>query len=83
MVQATGKGPGWKAEAQGGKYIPTAACSYVLGKAAGQKNLSKYMFQGRRQNGKTYQIMFQGRQRDKKTYQNTGEAVKTAAAYFL
>ena len=42
MVQATGKGPGWKAEAQGGKYIPTAACSYVLGKAAGQKNLSKY-----------------------------------------
>ena len=37
MVQATGKGPGWKAEAQGGKYIPTAARSYVLGKAAGQK----------------------------------------------
>ena len=26
----------------GGKYIPTAARSYVLGKAAGQKNLSKY-----------------------------------------
>ena len=42
MVQATGKGPGWKAEARGGKYIPTAARSYVLGKAAGQKNLSKY-----------------------------------------
>ena len=42
MVQATGKGPGWKAEAWSGKYIPTAARSYVLGEAAGQKNLSKY-----------------------------------------
>ena len=51
MVQATGKGPGWKAEARGGKYIPAAARSYVLGRAAGQK---KYVLV-RAERQKTYQ----------------------------